>query len=316
MTARYSSAATQNDQRFGLIIALCAATLFSTKPILIKWLYSLGVEVLPLIWLRMAMALPFYLIMGYLARARLASKPATRHLLKAASIGLLGYYLSSVLDLYGLQYVSAQLERLVLYAYPSMVVILGMLFFGQTFKAAIILPLLITYGGLALMYGHDMDMLAAVPGVNNDQLMMGAGLVLSAALTFACYLLFSKNSIRQLGSILFTCIAMTSATLAILVHQRVDSWLTGVDYPLVPEYSATIWLGIAALAIIATVLPSFLISAAIARIGPERTSMSGTIGPVATTALAVIFLGESLSLLSIAGMALVVFGVWRLSQIK
>jgi drug/metabolite transporter (DMT)-like permease len=303
-----------SDQQFGLAIALLAATLFSTKPILIKWLYSQGVDVLPLIWLRMAIALPFYLIVGWMSWKRLPQPPAMLDMCKAFAIGLLGYYLSSMLDLYGLQYVSAQLERLVLYAYPSIVVILGILFFGQPFKIRILPPLLVTYLGLALMYGHDLHALGNTTAAADVS--KGTLLVMSAAFTFALYLLLSKQGIRQLGSFLFTSVAMSSATLGILLQSFFSAETGKLAETLLPDYSMTIWAGILALSLVATVLPSFLVSEAIRRIGPERTSMSGTLGPVATTLLAVIFLDESLTLYSIGGMALVVFGVWSLSRVK
>ena len=313
-SAPLTSGARLTDQQFGLMIALIAATLFSTKPILIKWLYSLGVEVLPMIWLRMAIALPFYLVVGWLSWRRLSEQPSLNVMLRAIAIGLLGYYASSMLDLHGLQYVSAQLERLVLYAYPSIVVILGILFFGQTFRIRIVPPLLITYAGLALMYGHDLHSLGNSAAAANVP--MGTLLVSGAAFTFALYLLLSKRSIKELGSMLFTSVAMSSATVGILLQALFSAPSGQLSSILMPDYSATIWLGIAALSLLATVLPSFLVSAAIARIGPEKTSMSGTLGPVATTLLAVWFLDESLTLFGVAGMALVVLGVWQLSRIR
>lgn len=302
------------DQQFGLAIALTAATLFSTKPILIKWLYSLGVEVVPLIWLRMAIALPFYLLVGWLSWRRRDYNPTGSQLTYATLVGLLGYYASSMLDLHGLQYVSAQLERLVLYAYPSMVVILGILFFGQTFKIKILPPLLITYAGLALMYGHDLHALGKSDEATNVAL--GTALVTGAALTFSLYLLLSKRSIRDLGSLLFTSVAMSSATIGILLQALISTPAGQLQQTLLPDYSLTIWLGIAALSLLATVLPSFLVSAAIARIGPEKTSMSGTLGPVATSLLAVWLLDEPLTLFGVMGMTLVVAGVWLLSRVK
>ena len=302
------------DQQYGLLIALIAATLFSTKPILIKWLYSLGVEVLPMIWLRMATALPFYLLAGWISWRRKPKVIARQEWWRAIAIGLLGYYASSMLDLHGLQYVSAQLERLVLYAYPSMVVILGILFFGQPFKIRIVPPLLITYAGLALMYGHDLHAMGSATNAGNVP--FGTLLVSGAALTFALYLLLSRRAIETLGSVLFTSLAMSSATIGILLHSVVAAPAGQLHSVLLPDYSLTIWGGILALSLLATVLPSFLVSSAIARIGPEKTSMSGTLGPVATTLLAVWLLDEPLTLYSIGGMSLVVLGVWRLSRVR
>ncbi|WP_221801714.1 DMT family transporter [Oceanobacter mangrovi] len=311
-------------ERIGLILALCAATLFSTKPILIKWLYELGVDTLPLMWLRLSIALPFYLVIGYVALLKMKQRPTLAAIGRAALVGILGYYLASLLDLLGLQYVSAQLERLVLYAYPSLVVLLGIVFFGQPFRRAILLPLAITYAGLLFMYGNDLSMVSrevsrdtAMAFANNTaELIQGTLLVIGSALSFALYLLLSKRRIAELGSVMFTSVAMTSATLATLINNSLTSIIEGQPLDLLPDYSQTVWLGVLALAILATVIPSFLVSTAIARIGPEKTSMSGTLGPVTTTLLAVWLLDEPLSLYSIAGMVLVVFGVWKLSKVK
>ncbi|WP_084645005.1 DMT family transporter [Oceanobacter kriegii] len=310
-----------SDQRFGLLLALCAATLFSTKPIIIKWLYAEGVDTLPLMWLRLSIALPFYLVIGWLAFRKRTVPVTVAAVVKAMAVGLLGYYLASLLDLLGLQYVSAQLERLVLYAYPSIVVVLGIVLFGKAFNKAIVLPLLLTYAGLLFMYGNDLTMLSASSeqaafASDSNELLIGSLLVLGSALSFAFYLVYSKPCIQQLGSVLFTSIAMTSATFATLIHNSVSGWITGEPMVLLPDYSLDVWLGIIGLAVFATVVPSFLVSTAIGRIGPEKTSMSGTLGPVATTLMAVWLLDEPMSLFSVAGMALVVFGVWRLSKVK
>lgn len=291
-------------QRNGLIIAVIAALLFSTKPILIKYLYQLGIEPLPLMWIRMLMALPIYLVVGIYAWKKLPQKPANSQLFKAAMIGLLGYYLASYLDLQGLQYISAQFERVILYAYPSFVVILGALFFQQTFKAKLIFPLLLTYGGLLLMYADDLS----VSSISADTHQWGVLLILASALSFAFYILFSKKSISTLGSLLFTSIAMASASLAISVHRFVVS---GVQ---LESYSTEVWFYLAVLSMFSTVLPSFMTSEAIKRIGPQKASMTGTLGPVATSIMAIIFLGEAWSLASIAGMLLVITGIRQLAR--
>ncbi|MGB1092925.1 MAG: DMT family transporter, partial [Oceanobacter sp.] len=273
---------------------------------------------LPLMWLRLSIALPFYLVVGVLAWNKIRSDhvsnkkpiPGITDFAYAAMVGLLGYYLASLLDLYGLQYVSAQLERLVLYAYPSIVVLLGILFFGNRFNPAILLPLALTYAGLGLMYGHDLELQA------DPNLAKGTALVVGSAIAFAFYLLLSKRSIKVLGSLLFTSVAMTSATLATLVNHFITSLFAGDSVVLIPDYSFELWMGILALSIFATVLPSFLVSIAIKRIGPEKTSMSGTLGPVFTTLMAVALLGEVLSWMSVAGMALVVGGIYLLSRVK
>jgi drug/metabolite transporter (DMT)-like permease len=290
----------------GLVLALSAAFLFSTKPILIKWLYGLGMTALPLMGLRLVIALPLYVIVGVVMWGRLANKPSLRDVCNAAAIGLLGYYLASYLDLSGLEYVSAQLERLMLYAYPSMVVIIGALFFGAKVNRSIIPALILTYAGLAVMYGHDLNI--APVGTDPADITKGTLLILASALSFSLYVLFSKKSIARLGSLLFTSIAMGSATIATIVHYAI------VEGAVMPDMTAQIWVGVLILAIMATVVPSFMVSEAIKRIGPAKTSVSGTIGPVMTTIMAIMFLGEPFGWLTALGMALVMLGVTRLQK--
>lgn len=290
----------------GLVLALSAAFLFSTKPILIKWLYGLGMTALPLMGLRLVIALPLYVIVGVVMWGRLANKPSLRDVCNAAAIGLLGYYLASYLDLSGLEYVSAQLERLMLYAYPSMVVIMGALFFGAKVNRSIIPALILTYAGLAVMYGHDLNI--APVGTDPADITKGTLLILASALSFSLYVLFSKKSIARLGSLLFTSIAMGSATIATIVHYAI------VEGAVMPDMTTQIWGGVLILAIMATVVPSFMVSEAIKRIGPAKTSVSGTIGPVMTTIMAIMFLGEPFGWLTALGMALVMLGVTRLQK--
>ncbi len=312
MTATFNNMAPAMQRHTALAIALAGALLFSTKPILIKWLYSQGIDVLPMMWMRMLLSLPFYVLAGVLAWRQLEHKVPVSALLQAAVIGLMGYYLASLLDLYGLQYVSAQLERLLLYAYPTLVVILGALLFGHEFRLAMLAPMILTYAGLGFMFGQDLSFLDTS---SHHDLATGTLLILGSALAFAFYLLFSKASIARMGSVLFTAVAMTSASLATAIHYSIShdslsSLLT------LPDYSMPIWAGLVGLAIFATVLPSFLVSEAIKHLGAATTSLTGTLGPVATTVLAIAILNEPFSLVGAAGMAMVIGGVWVLSRMK
>ena len=302
MAASLTSA--EKNLRVGLALAFTAAFLFSTKPIIIKWLYSLGMSALPLMGLRMLVAFPVYLIIGFYLWNRMESKPSSTNLLRASAVGLLGYYLASLLDLSGLEYVSAQLERLMLYAYPSMVIIIGALFFGAKVSRSVIPALLLTYAGLGVMYGHDLQI--APPGTSNADITKGTLLIIGSALSFSLFILFSKRGIAELGSLFFTCVSMASATLATLVHYVITE---GVS---LPDMDATRWSGTLLLALLATVAPSFMVSEAIKRIGPAKASVSGTIGPVMTTIMAILFLGEPFGWAAVVGMTLVMIGVSRL----
>ncbi|TNC84051.1 MAG: hypothetical protein CSH37_12255 [Thalassolituus sp.] len=154
------------------------------------------------------------------------------------------------------------------------------------------------------MYGHDLQI--APPGTSNADITKGTLLIIGSALSFSLFILFSKRGIAELGSLFFTCVSMASATLATLVHYVITE---GVS---LPDMDATRWSGTLLLALLATVAPSFMVSEAIKRIGPAKASVSGTIGPVMTTIMAILFLGEPFGWAAVVGMTLVMIGVSRL----
>lgn len=294
------------DASLGMTLALSATFLFSCKPILIKWLYSIGMSSMPLLGLRMLLSLPAYLIIGLVLWQRMENKPQGKEILRAAAIGLLGYYLASYLDMLGLEYISAQLERIALYAYPTFVVILGTLFFGSQITRNMILALVLTYSGIGLIYGHDLQV--GLRSGNPEDISLGTLIILGSALSFSLYVLFSKKSIKQLGSLFFTCVSMTSACLATFIHYGLSQ---GAQFP---TMTTELWLGTVVLVIFATIIPTFMVSEAIKHIGPERVGISGTLGPVMTTLMAILFLGETFGWMIAVGMGLVIWGVRMLQK--
>ena len=276
--------------------AWLAAALISCKPILIKALYAEGLEVLPLMAWRFGLALPVYLLVGYWAWSRQRTSVSRGMLGRASLAGVLGFYLASYLDLSGLQYISAQLERVLLYIYPSFVLLLGALFFAIPFKRRMLWPLLLTYLGVVFAYCHDLEW------THQRDVGLGSGLVLASALAFAWYMLFSRGLIVQLGSALFTCIAMSAASLAVLLHLS----LAAVE---LPELTLRQWGLVLALVMFATVLPAFLVSWVVKHLGAARASISGMLGPVMTSILAVLWLDERFSYWMLVGLALVLTGM-------
>ena len=289
----------------GYLLAGFGAILFAMKGILIKLAYGTGnaiaVDAVTLLAIRMAFAMPVYLVIGALTwRDRVQSDgllPTGRLVLFAALVGLLGYYLSSYLDFQGLVYLTAQFERLILYTYPVFVMILGALFFGGRLTRLGILALVVSYAGIATIF------LDGGAG-QGDHVALGVALVLGSAFTFALYQLLAKSLITQVGSRMFTCIAMTSASIGVLTH--FFAW-HGVS-ALFALPSHIVLLG-ALLGIFATVLPSFMLNAALERIGAEAVAMIGTISPAATIAMAILVLGEPFTLTDALGTVLVIAGV-------
>ena len=296
---------------WGYILAGFGAVLFSAKAILIKLAYGVsgpidapGVDAITMLALRMAFALPVYVAIGVWSWRRRAHdarpRPTTGQILLIGLIGMLGYYVASYSDFLGLTYITAQFERLILFTYPMFVMVLGALFFGGRITGKGVASLAIAYLGITVIYFRG-D-IATGPGV-----LFGAGLVLTAAFTFALYQLLAKNWITRIGSRIFTCIAMSGAGLAALIHFVIRTeWsgsLAALDIP-----DQVIWIA-AALALFSTILPSFMLNAALGRIGPQAVSMIGTVSPISTIVMAIVLLGEPFSFNDAAGTALVLLGV-------
>ncbi|MBU1333682.1 MAG: DMT family transporter [Alphaproteobacteria bacterium] len=283
----------------GYAFAVAGAVLFSTKGIFIKLAYGQGVSTEMLLSLRMIVALPVYLVilLTLLRREdslRAALTPKT--VIASMAVGILGYYLSSYLDFLGLNYITAQYERLVLFTYPFFVLLFGVWFFGDRMVWRVVPAMLVSYAGLLVIFGWNL-------AVNPDGLVLGTLLVLGSAITFALYQHLAKRQMLVLGSALFTCIGMSTAALCAIAQNMV---LAGpASYlALTPQ----IWLYGLALGLLGTVLPSFLMNAGMARIGARATSSTAAFGPVVTIIIAVIVLSEPFTLFHGVGTALVLAG--------
>jgi drug/metabolite transporter (DMT)-like permease len=284
----------------GYLLAATGAILFSIKAVIVKLAYGLNVDPETLLALRMGFSLPFYLGIGYFAvrgrRHKLAAIPSLKRTIRAALIGTLGMWVASYTDFLGLQYISAQFERLILLTYPLFVVLFGAMFFGQKVRPRALIALGVSYAGLALIFGESFSL-------EGHDVAIGAGWVLIAAIAFGLYQLLAKGAIDEMGPRLFTCIAMTGASIAAFVqfflhHSGRELLVTG---PLL-FYSVLVAIG-------ATVLPSFFMSAALHRISAQANSTIGVLSPVSTIILAAIILGERMTLMGVAGTLLVIGGV-------
>ena len=222
--------------------------------------------------------------------------PSARVLAGATASGFLGYYLSSILDLEGLTYITAQLERLVLFTYPVLVMLLGAAFFGGKLTWRGLGAGAVSYLGLAVVLREGLS-------GGGREVWIGTGLVFGCAVIFALYQLLAKKYITLLGASLFTAIALTASSVASLIHFAVVKG--GFDLSASPRF---LFLA-ACTAIFATVLPSFLINWGMARIGPQSTSMVSAASPLLTIYLAVVLLGERFTMVDAFGAALIIGGV-------
>jgi len=299
-TAESASPAAAPLPWLGYAFTALGAALFSSKAIFIKLAYLEKSDAALMLALRMMMSLPFFLAVGlyalYLHRRAGRPYPGWRTVGFTALNGFIGYYVAAYLDFAGLTFITAQLERLVLFTYPVFVMFLGWLFFNGRITLQGLLGAAITYAGLALIFTNGVSL-----GGGNAAI--GSLLVLAAALAFALYQLLAKDLIRTLGSTLFTAIAMSAAGFASLVHYAITSHGVG------PAVSWNYIGLVAGCAFFATVLPSFLINAGLGRTSPQAASMISTISPLFTIILAVIFLGEDFTFIDAIGTALIILGV-------
>jgi len=280
-------------------LVFLSAVGFSAKAILIKLCYRHGVDAETLLALRMGLSLPFFLL-GLLLAGRDQPPLTARDRLAVIALGLLGFYLAAYLDFLGLQYISAALERLILFLYPTLVVVFSFVLFRRPIGRWEALALVLGYVGIALVAGKEA---AGQQAHHQGDVLLGGALVLGSTLAFAFYLIGSGRAIARLGANRFTGLAMSVASLACLAQ-------FAVGHPpeealrLPPEIYA---MG-AIMAVFSTILPSYLLSLGIHRLGSSRASLVSSIGPVATIGLAYIFLDEVLSPAQALGATLVVAG--------
>lgn len=292
----------------GALFAAAAQFGFAAKAIFIKLAYAAhpGLDAVTLLALRMIFSLPFFLLMAWWARRE--SKGAVpvpmmrRDWGMILFLGFIGYYLSSFLDFFGLQFISAGLERLILFTNPTIVVVLSALFLAKPISRRVALALLVSYLGLGLAYWHDLV-------ITNDTkaLLAGTALVLASALCYAIYMMVGTGLTRRIGSTRFTAYMMLVATGFVMAQFFIMRPLSALDLPMkIYAYSVC-------LAVFSTALPVWMMAEALKRIGASDASMIGTIGPVVTIFLGALFLGEEVSALQLIGAGLVLAGVAMIS---
>lgn len=289
----------QNLQVTGFLFAIAGTMLFSLKSIFIKLAFMDGVDTTTLMFLRMTIACPLYIVVLIYA---LKTRPTKAANLTKSNIGLsivlgfLGYYLASYLDFESLHHISAQLERLILFTYPIMVAVLSWIFFKEKITIKVFISMILSYVGVGFLFFNE-------AGAGNENIALGTILVVGAAFFFSIYVVFSKALISILGSLIFTSIAMSTAVIYICIQFFITHELS--DLNVTPK----VWFLSFLLAVFCTLIPSFLSAEAINRIGSTRMSITGSIGPVFTIFIAVIFLGEDFGWEHVVGLLLVLVGV-------
>lgn len=285
------------DARFGIWLAVIASAGFSLKAILAKLAYPHGVDPVTLVALRMLLAAPVFVIVAW-REARRGAALSARDWATVSVLGLFGYYGASMLDFYGLLYISAGLERLVLFTYPTLTLLIGWMAHGRRITRREIVASLLCYGGIALAVVHDIEVSGEAAVIA-----LGCALVFGSSLSFAIYLTGAAAPIRKLGATRFSALATLVSTVAVSLHFVAVRPLDALAQP-----APVLWLAVA-MALFSTVLPVFLQSAAIRRMGAQTAALVGSTGPVITVFLAWWMLAEPVSALQIAGTVLVIAGV-------
>lgn len=284
----------------GLLLAALGSVLFSAKAIVVKLAYRHGVDAETLIALRMIYALPFFLVtLAWVSRGAPAL-PLRDHL-RILLVGVLGYYIASYLDFLGLQYVTAALERLILYLSPTVVLLLSAVFLRRPIGRADWLALALSYAGIVLAFWHDVRL-------EGDRVLLGSTLVFGSAVAYALYLVISGELVRRVGAIRLTAYAMCVACAGVLLQFALLRPLASLAAPAPVQ-----WLSVFN-AVACTVLPVFAMMLAVARIGAGNAALTGMVGPVSTIVLGYLFLGEAITGWQLAGTVLVLAGVLVLSR--
>ncbi len=281
----------------GLLMASLGAIAFSGKAIIVKLAYRHGVDAVSLIMLRMLFALPIFALMAWWA-SRGKAALTRKDWLGVIGLGFTGYYLASFLDFAGLAYISASLERLILYLNPTLVMLLGLVLFKRRISGRQVFGMVISYCGVVLVFGHEISLQGADAA-------LGALLVFSSAVSYAIYLVYSGEMVRRLGSIRLVGLATTVACL-FCIAQFVLLRPLNTAFAVAPE---VIWLSVLN-ATLCTALPVLMVMMAIERIGAGMAAQTGMIGPMSTILMGVVILGEHFTAWVAAGTVLVIAGIF------
>ncbi len=293
-------------ERIGAAIALAvvAQFCFASKGIFIKLAYRAqpGLDAVTLLAWRMLASLPFFLALAWWGRRQAGegeAKPLSqKDMWLTLWLGFIGYYMASFLDFLGLQYISAALERLIVFSTPSIVVALSWLFFRKPITRRTLLALVVSYTGILCAYWHDLRLTQ-----DSATLAFGSGLVLASAFAYALYLIGGAEITKRIGSTRFTAYMMCVATGFVLAQFFALRPFSAL------HLAPNVWGLVLALAVISTALPVWMTAEALKRLGASRAAIYGSVGPIFTIGLGVMFLGETISALQLFGAALTIVGV-------
>jgi len=293
-------------QVVGALLVFLSAVCFSSKAVIVKLAYQYHVDSVSLLTLRMIFSVPVFLVMSFLSKAKgeAPTKITSKDYIWLVLLGLIGYYLSSLFDFLGLQYITAGLERLILFIYPTLVVVFSAIFLKKPITRTQFMALGLTYAGVLLV------LLGDVHTESRANMIKGGLLIFTSAVTYATYLMGSGQLIPKFGTVRFTSFAMTLAALGVFAHYLIAGQHHLLQWPR-PVYGYSFLM-----AMVATVAPAYLLSEGIRLVGAGNASIIASIGPISTIILAYVFLGEQVSVIQMLGTFIVLAGIMLITLRK
>jgi drug/metabolite transporter (DMT)-like permease len=286
-----------------MICVALAALGFSIKSILIKLGYGHGVDAPTLMALRMLFSAPFFLVLALWPGLPGANhQPALRDWMHLVALGFIGFYLAAYLDFLGLTYVSAGLERLILFLYPTLVLLLSVWWLKERIHLRQVVALVLSYAGIGLVFVEHLN-----TGASRGDVVHGGLLIFASAVVYSVFLIGSSRVVHRFGAVRFTSWGMLVGTVFCVVQFLLDHGVGALRLPL-PVYGIALTM-----AVISTVLPAVLMSEGVRRVGANQAALVGTLGPVVTIVLGALVLGEPVGVVQCAGAVLVVAGVLMVS---
>ncbi len=287
----------------GIGIGVLGVVLFSSKAVMVKLAYQYEVDVMSMLLLRMGFAFPFYLVISLFYQKKNKTKKTTKDWLWVLFFGFLGYYLASYFDFVGLTYIKASLERIILFIYPTIVLLLNKLFLKQKITKPQIVAIVLTYLGIVIAFWDEVH-------ISGKDTYLGGFFILLSALTYAAYLVGSGWLIPKFGVVQFTAYAMIMSCACVFVHYSI------INETDLFRFSWEVYILGFLIAVFATVVPSFFVSASIKMISSSNFAIVAGIGPISTIILAAIFLEEHLTLIQLFGALVVILGILFISLRK
>ncbi|WP_442266604.1 DMT family transporter [Tenacibaculum sp. ZS6-P6] len=294
----------RNKKLLGFLIGILGIVLFSSKAVLVKLLYKHDVPMITALFLRMIFSFPFYVfILISSSKKNTNSKISSKNFIWILFFGFVGYYLASLFDFIGLTYIKASLERVILFVYPTIVLLFNFLFLKEKISKQQLVATIVTYIGITIAFGAEVS-------ISGSNVILGGFFVLLSAITYASYLVGSGWLIPKIGVVRFTSYVMLVSCICVFIHYGIISETS------IFSYSSEVYVLGFLIAILATVIPSFLVSWSIKLISSSNFAILASLGPVSTIILAVFFLDEYLSLFQLLGTLVVIIGVLLISSNK